>query len=495
MAREFIGSPIKVAVIESGGFEPEDATQALYQGEVIGFPYDSLETMRLRYFGGTTNHWAGNCRPLDEIDFLRRPSLPHSGWPFRRSELVPYYQRAETVCGVAPFNYDGTLSESTASGKPFSFDPTNLIAGVSHKSAPVRFGTEYRADLEAAENIVVYLHGNIIDLKTNETAAHVTPLEGKCLTGNAFTVTARMYVLAMGGIENARLLLAANGVEKPGLGNSNDLVGRFFMEHPRLSGAAEILLSDRFLDVGFYASRPFQDKVARGIVALSPDLIERDQLTNLYFNLSPVRYRSDGEKSAVAIITHLDEWDLPDDIWTHIGNIIGDLDDVADAAYRKITDAPRPVDGLRVHCRVEPVPDPASRLFLQEKSDPLGMPRVRLTWDPGELALKSLKRAVEVLALEVGRIGLGRLKVNFDPESDAWPEEVKPSGHHIGTTRMHDDIRQGVVDAHCRVHTVENLFVAGSSVFPTAGCNNPTLTIVALALRLADHLKSIGPKN
>jgi choline dehydrogenase-like flavoprotein len=489
IAREFIGSATKVAVIESGGFQPDEETQALYEGDVIGFPYDSLETMRLRYFGGTTNHWAGNCRPLDEIDFLKRASLPHSGWPFRRSELVPYYERAAAVCGVAPFDFDGATWANNGPGVPFSFDATKLISGVSHKSAPVRFGTEYRPDLEGAENIVVYLHGNITDIETNETAENITSLEGKCLTGTSFAVRARAYVLALGGIENARLLLVSNGVEKPGLGNSNDLVGRFFMEHPHLV-SAEILLSDRFRDLGFYASRPVEGRVVRGVVALSPELIENEQLTNLYFNLRPVRHRSDGEKSAIAIMAHLDEWDLPDDFWTHLGNVISDLDDVADAAYRKITDAPRPVDNLGVHCRIEPVPDPDSRISLQGERDALGMPRVRLSWNPGDLALKSLKRGIEVLALEVGRLGLGRLRFSFDPESDEWPERVKLSGHHIGTTRMHEDVRQGVVDAQCRVHSVNNLFVAGSSVFPTSGCNNPTLTIVALALRLADHLKA-----
>ena len=137
---------------------------------------------------------------------------------------------------------------------------------------------------------------------------------------------------------------------------------------------------------------------------------------------------------------------------------------------------------------LEQAPNPASRVRLIEQRDALGMPRVQLEWRLSGLDKRSIRRAHELLARELGRAGLGRLQLMLSEDEHRWPPELGGGRHHMGTTRMHRDPARGVVDPDCRVHGVGNLYVAGSSVFPTVGAANPTLTIVALALRLADHL-------
>ncbi len=487
LAREFAGHAAKVAVIESGGFEQEEESQSLYEGTVTGFPYRSLDSMRLRYFGGSTNHWAGNCRPLDEADFLERPWLPYSGWPFKRHTLIPYYERAQAVCGLQAFDYDIESWSNPGKLRTFQFDPGKLLTGIKHKSKPLRFGTAYRDELDRVSNLSIYHHGNLVDIESNDSASHISGLRCLCLTGTSFRVVAKTYILATGGIENARLLLASDRVQRGGLGNGYDLVGRFFMEHPH-GGIGNIVLSDRFTLVQLYRGETIRNAFVKAVVTLSPELLAGEELSNIYFNLGARLSRSEGERSASEILKYAREWELPDDLGTHIGNVIADLDDVADAVYHRMTDDADPIGTLSLHCRVEPTPDPESRVTLAAQPDRLGIRQVDLSWRPGALALKSFNRGVEVLAMEVGRIGLGRMRIRPSGKN-GWPPGFGVSGHHIGTTRMHRRPDLGVVNADCRVHGIDNLYIAGSSVFPTAGCNNPTLTLVALALRLADHLK------
>lgn len=487
LAREFLGRGTRVAVIESGDLEPDPDTQALYQGTVSGFRYEHPDTMRLRYFGGSTNHWAGNCRPLDEADFEIRSWLPYSGWPFTREELIPFYQRAQSVCGLEDFDYDIASWTDNDRLRTLPFDPDILLTGIKHKSAPVRFGTAYRGELENAANIAVYVGANLTEVQTTDNATHVTALNCRCLGGIGFRVRSSVYVLAAGGIENARLLLASNSVQRGGLGNGHGLVGRFFMDHPH-GVAGRIVFHNRFNIVDLYQAEIRRNAYVKAVVTLSPRILSREGLSNMYCNLTAKLSRSEGEESVSAILKSLREGDLPDDLLSHLGNVISDLDDIGAASYHRMTDDADPYHEMRVHCRVEPTPDPESRVSLTGERDALGMRRIDLHWKPGDLALQSFNRGLELLAQEVGRVGLGRLQTRQDAHAD-WPDGFGPSGHHIGTTRMHSSPKMGVVGPDSRVHDIDNLYVAGSSVFPTSGCNNPTLTVVALALRLADHLK------
>jgi choline dehydrogenase-like flavoprotein len=284
------------------------------------------------------------------------------------------------------------------------------------------------------------------------------------LAGNRFSVAARVVVLATGGIENARILLASRASRPNGIGNDRDLVGRFFMDHPHLR-AGVYLPSSAAFDGAFYRRR--DDQRAIGVLTVADALLRRDGLLGFSLTLS---------RRAVSRDAALDG---------DVQQAASDLE--GGAALAAVS---RPPDATVLECRTEPAPNPDSRVTLAGERDALGMPRARLDWQLTAADFASLRAGQEIVAREVGRAGVGRVQLPRDAPRSAWTQKVRGGQHHIGTTRTAEDPARGVVDAHCRVHGIENLYVAGSSVFPTAGTANPTLTLTALALRLADRIRA-----
>lgn len=390
IAREFMDTPYKVILLESGGFDYDEETQSLYEGKNIGLPYFSLDQARLRFFGGSTNHWNGMCAPLDPIDFEKRDWIPYSGWP---------------------------------------------ISGKEHQ------------------------------------------------------VLSRYYVLACGAIENARLLLVSNQIERDGLGNRHDLVGRFFMEHIHV-GSARLLVSASF-PLQYVADIGFQEKVhlrvseqlqrKRKLLNCAFDLYATDLFPSDYFDYSQHEVSKEEIKLYLSALQT-----LKDNFWV----------DKRDRLQRSADPIGVGTRELIVFAALEQVPNPASRVTLDRDKDKLGIHKSLLDWRFTDLERRTIEEATHLMGYEIGRSQLGRLQI-FDwltQETHAWPQfpEVLRGGyHHMGTTRMSDNPKTGVVNSNCQVYGVSNLYIAGSSVYPTAGTANPTLTLVALAIRLAEHLKGL----
>jgi choline dehydrogenase-like flavoprotein len=486
LAKEFAGAGFRVSLLESGGFKFDEKTQDLYRGETVG-SHIPLNVMRLRYFGGTTNHWGNYCRPLDEIDFEKRDWVPHSGWPFKKSELDPYYERAQTVCQLGPCAYSADFWETKISPRLPFFGDRVVTAIFQTREPATRFGTAYGEEILKAGNITTFLYANVLNIETNDAARTVTRLRVGCLQGNEFVVAGKLFILATGAIENARLLLLSDNVIKAGLGNQNDLVGRFFMSHAICSPAL-FLPSDPLLPATLYINaKPAVNNLrVTGHLTLSPKIQREHKLLSFNAVLSPVYTARTGLFSLKRLIKR--EFDS---LAKDLRNIITDMDGMAKATYWKIVKGVIPVDAYSLTTAIEQSPNPQSRVTLSSERDALGKQRVRVDWQRRAIDKRSLKRSLEIIGSELGRAGLGRLRIDLNDHDEAWPEVVRDAGHHIGTTRMHLDSKQGVVDENCRVHGVSNLFLAGSSVFPTSGHANPTLTLIALALRLADHVKRI----
>lgn len=492
LARELAGTRLTVCLLESGGLEYDAETQALYKGESVGLPYDPLDAARLRFFGGTTNHWAGWCRPLDEIDFEPRDWVAHSGWPFRRSHLLKYYQRAQALCQVGSADFDPKTWASNDAA-PLPFTAGNVTTMMWRYSPPTRFGQVYREDIEKSKNVTAYLWANVVGIETPESAAKVTRIAAACLPGNRFTVTAKVYVLAAGGIENARLLLCANQVAKNGLGNDHDLVGRFFADHAGFQLGA-FLLSDPKLSLAFYrrhthrAGRDTAPSSLAGGLTLSEATLRREKLANIGTFVFGTGW-ADVFSPRPAVAALIKKRDFGG-FWKYVGDVAVNIDDMAVAAYRNMfTSGPEP-ELFNMVAVIEPTPNPHSRVTLSGERDRFGNSRVRLDWQLTADDRRTLQRAREIFAAEFGQAAIGRVLVAA--EEERWPPAWFDYGrHHMGTTRMHTDPKQGVVDAHCKVHGIANLFVAGSSVFPSFGFSQPTLTIVALALRLAERIKGV----
>jgi choline dehydrogenase-like flavoprotein len=512
-AREFFNTSYQVCLLESGGFNHEEATQSLYAGENIGVPYFPLKEARARYLGGSTNLWGGWSRPLDEIDFAPHPWMPYSGWPFGREELMPYYQRAQEVSHLGPCEYDyaywrQALAQAQRAELPFLSD--NLISCIWQIIPPeyVRFAQVYRSQLEQASNIKTILHANVLEIQTSHSTKKVTKLRVATPEGKQFWVAAKVFILAAGGIENPRLLLVSNQVQTNGLGNQYDLVGRFFMEHPYLV-SGKLRLSN---PAPLYTQRHFRlgEMYMGTALGLSPAAQEREQILNFCSRLIPLeeewfkalrRLRSlknlpRGKSKMHQAFPSIKEgrhntYSDRQSVLADVSTVLTHLDRLAVRGYQKLFDKKAfkaPPNFCETHLIGEQAPNPDSRITLSRERDRLGLQRIQLDWRLTPLDKYTMTRAQQLIAQEFERAGLGKLEIELSDDDSAW-QALRGSYHHIGTTRMSNNPHQGVVDEHCQVHGISNLYIAGSSVFPTSGLSNPTLTIVALTIRLAEHIQ------
>ena len=487
MALDWVNSPLKVILLEGGGFDLEPAMQDLYRGEIVGQPYYPLEAARLHYFGGTTNHWAGFCSTYDPIDFEKRSWVPHSGWPIRREELDPFYARAHKVLELGPYEYDvNDMAKRDKDLTPLPLDSDVVWTKMWHFNG-LHLGTRYRDAIVNARNVHLYTHANVCEIEPNDALLEVQGLRVRTLDKKEFRVRARHYVLACCTIQNARLLLASNRRATAGLGNGNDLVGRYFMEHLEMPGGELVLEKPETAKMNVFELSMARRR-PRGELALSAKAQREHGILNGTASVGrgalgePVR--STFEIFTPEITKEMMAWDK--------GGRIGPppfVRRLPPSAASAPQNAPR---FFHLTTRQEQAPNPDSRVMLSHERDAMGMPRVKLDWRLTDLDKRSIRTYYKVLGQELGRTDVGRVQLRDWLLSDdhTWPSFLSGGWHHMGTTRMHQDPKQGVVDSDCRVHGLANLYVAGAAVYPTAGAANPTLTLVALSLRLSDHLKT-----
>jgi choline dehydrogenase-like flavoprotein len=502
LAREFLGSTTRICVVESGGLGPDAFANSLNLGTNLGLPYYDLETTRERQFGGTTATWSGRCVPLDPIDFETRPWVPYSGWPIGYDDLKSYYARANEVCDLGDGRFDESLWEDLGLDRP-GLDPA-LFTTRFWRIRVRRFGEAFRREFEKAENVHVLLHATATGLRATWNAAAVDHLELKTAAGNTLTVHAQRYVLAAGGIENARLLLASDDVETAGLGNGNGLVGRFFMEHPKCRLARiETPEPYRFLETWrkhFPTGQPYLWPTVVATAAAQREHAMLNSSLGIYYRSLP-----GVTEAALSIWEARRRRRMPKHLLRSLMSFLPVLDELPSNLVRRFIRRramiARPKH-IYLLLRGEQAPNPESRVVLSDTRDALGQRRADLYWRLSEIDHRTAGVLTRLFAREMARLGLGQVTPDpwLDDPAHNWPlpedggdhhDFLAGGNHHIGTTRMADDPKLGVVDADCRVHGKANLYITGSSVFPTSGWANPTFTIVALALRLADHLKAV----
>ncbi|MFO1295720.1 MAG: FAD-dependent oxidoreductase [Rubrivivax sp.] len=509
MALEFERSGVDTIVLESGGYDPDAHTMDLYRGESVGLPYHFGDNYRSRFLGGCSNCWGGWCRPMDAEDFQKRDWVPDSGWPFGLAELQPFYARAHKVLKLGPVDYDiGAWVQAIGRHdvRRMPLEPGEVLDSMTQFSLPMRFGSHYRRDLKAARHARIFLHANVVDIETGVDGRTVRRVHVRTLTGKRFTVEARQFVLACGGIENARILLACNKQHAAGLGNAHGLVGRYFMDHPRLMHG-KIMLREAWRRNKLYDAMYHylnRDVRAHGThiaaqLTLPHEVQRRERLLNARVWFASI-FPGEGTRAAEALVRmklRLHGKVDPTHTW------LGDLATISREPFNTMNFIAarqlRPIGLLkemhfqmikeaRLQMICEPAPDAASRVTLAESRDALGMPRARVDWRLNDLVKHTFDRTLALVGKQLGAAGIGEVTLDAPLAGRDWPADLEGTWHHMGTTRMHDSPANGVVDRDCRVHGMSNMYVAGSSVFPTAGANFPTITLVALALRLADHL-------
>lgn len=437
----------RVALIEGGGEAYADWSQDLYRGEVVGDPYFPLDACRLRYLGGTSNHWAGWCRPLELVDFRPNPAFPATGWPIGRAALDPYLAPASAILEIPPVPED----------RPLPGGELREFAYVH--SPPVRFAEKFGARLEAAPNIALVTEAGLLRLETDGQA--ITGARVRARSGPERLVRARAYVLATGGIENSRLLLWSNARSGGQVVKRPETLGRFWMERPHFT-IGEVIAT------GSLGARL---EAGEGPIHLAPTaaaMVEHGIL-NCELRLEAQPYA--GTKRLIADIAcvapHWAQW-----------------------AARQLDRAL--ICGALLHATWEQAPDPENRVVLGSERDALGVPRPRLIWRKSAADRRTVRVAAELLGAQLAASDTGRVRLRpFLVGEGDFPEGGRLAGyHHMGGTRMAESPETGVVNRDGKVFGQANLYVAGSSVFPTSGFAPPTLTIVQLALRLADHLNA-----
>ena len=496
LARRLVEGGRSVILLESGGVDYEAATADLNRGRNLGQEYYPLEDSRLRLVGGTTAIWGGRVAELDPIDFRERAWVPHSGWPFDHAALTPYYRESRRLLDLpetepgGPASLLDRLDPSQVERRDWLIDPVFE-----------RFGHAAQRSLFAHPRLKLLTHATVREVRAAHDGKHIEALDVIGPDGRSREVVAHDYVLAAGGIENPRLLLASRSVMARGLGNDNDNVGRFFMEHPHGRGGRVIAGAA----VAWQLIRAFQKQSlgkfdTAALVRPSDTLQQSRGILNsaLALAVRPVA----GGRLPVVTAAYLAAKHRFEPTRTGRG---------AWRAYKGVGRIIRAGAGpliwwlrsraanneLALVLRAEQAPNPDSRVRLEHGDvDATGMPRVALDWRLDRLDRVSAAELVRAFGTEMERLGVGRVEPAdwLVREEANWVSDplvsVHPLGgyHHMGTTRMADDPRKGVTDGFGRVHGIGNLWVAGSSLFPTGGWANPTLTILALALRLGDRL-------
>ncbi len=476
IAREFANANVRVCLLDAGGLTIEREVKDLSRAEDVGRLPGSEDRHRVRAFGGSSNHWGGHCAPLEPDDFEKLDWIHHSGWPHGFDELRPFHVRAHDVLGLGEFDYDPESVGAKLGYKTFPFDPTKIKSTVSRYNR-VRFAPTYGDELNNAPNIKVILHADVSDIQLEEAASDkVAHVLVKTIAGNEFHVAAKCFVVSSGAMENARILLMSNQQRPAGLGNHSDLVGRFYQEHLWHSSGCIVPRTER-PDLKFYFNEwPLGDIGVRAHIAMPANMVRELRIPKYRSEISAVSVAFRTAEAIQLGVTMSDVVALISDP-VGLGTVLACRSESIPTAYLLMN-------------HVEQIPNPDSRVTLSNQKDAFGRPQPRLNWQLSRLDHEGVVRSQRAIAQEVGRSGFGRVRIELGEDDDTFLQRAFGVGHQMGTTRMDNDPALGVTDGNAKVHHTDNLYVAGSSLFPRCGWPNPTLTIVATSIRLADHLKT-----
>jgi len=441
LAYKLMRNGIKVAVMEGGGENYSSETLDPYKGQTIGDKYFDLQYARQRFFGGTSNHWGGWCRPLDAHDFEYKEHQKLASWPIKRLDLEPYLHESSQILEINT-EYEDELLNNEFGIKKISFN----------FSPPVRFGQKYKNIFMGGGNLDLFFNSNLVNF--TKSGSNINTATFKSFSGNSLQVKSKAFVLATGGIENSRLMLALNQKNNYRLFNRDMPIGKYWMEHPHFTIGESVIPSrwkNRFLA-----------------------LTESKQKELGVLNCG-IRFEGNIGK-------------------TGLKQMIKDIACYAPETGKKLFEmmGKKLVCGATIKAAWEQAPIENNKITLsQTEKDIFGIPRPILHYKKTDFDKNTVYKTIKQIASYGNLLSYGKIKVfNYVSSLGAYPEDDTLAGfHHMGGTRMSDSNQDGVVDSNLKVHGTNNLFIAGSSVFPSGGHANPTLTITQLSLRLGDYIK------
>ncbi|HXS11091.1 MAG TPA: GMC family oxidoreductase [Acidobacteriaceae bacterium] len=473
-----------VMVLEGGGRDIEDAAQEPYRSEVVGHTHRGIHTGRFRAHGGTTTRWGGQILELNSEDFELRDWIPASGWPLSHVDLEPFYRRAldfEGLGGV--LRNDPDVWKSLGLSEP-SFP--DLQSYLTRWCPEPNFARLHAKTLETSDNLQIWLHANAVELLMDGET--VRSLRVRTQQGSEVLVHADHFVFCMGTIECIRFFLQPRAGDLPW--NRSNLLGRHFQDHVDANAARVIPRNRRqfaeLFDNIFLRGFKYHPKLR-----LCPEEQRRARVLNCAATMS---FSSDVDEALAATKTtakHLLRGRFselqPADILRSARQAPLLLRQTARYARRHRIYNPASAEiRLRVHC--EQRPDSDSSITLSTERDSLGLFRSRLDWRISALELQTIRTFAKTAAQSLaGIVGFqpDPTLVNNDP---AFLDRCDDSNHHMGGMRMAAAPTHGVVTPDLLLHGTRNVYTCSSAVFPTSGFSNPTHTVLALAIRLADRL-------
>ncbi|MEX3772716.1 FAD-dependent oxidoreductase [Pseudomonas sp. MYb118] len=452
LALRLAGQGRQVLLLEGGGREYSQDSQDLYQCPSTGLEVYAEET-RLRYLGGTSNHWSGRCRPFEASDFNTGPPVRLPGWPIAFAEMQRHLAEAMAIVDLAP-NASFKAINASLDGADFEADRFLL-------SPPTRFATKYARELNETEGLEVFIHCNCVDLEFDSGTGRIAAIVVSDYQQRRERVKARQFILATGAIENARQLLNSESLAAGGIVTEGGLVGKCFMEHLNV-------------ELGTFILKDGQEKNSRE-----------------YFTTDAfvAQHRAGKGNVAISLVSEVKTYGRTAAIKSFFENLICDIG--VEQKIEFITKFDCPGDGV-IGTLIEQFPNLNSRVSLGPERDALGMRKATVHWELSPADRDTVKSIGLEMAKCFADTGLGLVKLEQCVYDETVPLKLNPHAHHMGTTRMASAPEFGVVDENCKVFGVENLHIAGSSVFATGGASNPTMPLLQLTLRLAEHINSIS---
>lgn len=497
LAHEFVGTGLSVLVLESGGAKDETKTQRLYETHLSGLPHEGVHNGRFRVYGGSSTRWGAQLMTLDRIDFERRDYVSQAHWPIAYDDVAAYYDRAQRLLKVNDLSYEADFWDELGV-QPIEFNH-DLMRYRFAKWAGFRFRNMAKTlgpVCAAANNINILLHANLVEVVPQPDGASIARLRIASLSGKKSEVVAKTYIICCGAIETARLLLASRSMFPAGVGNGNDLVGRYFQDHISVR-VARLIPHDRKKFTETFDPFLRGETMHSCKLAMAPEMQRHNGSLNVMGHVVYGFTEESGlyelRKILRAVQSKRNPIPSPMGAW----RILRYSSDIFRMVFGQFL-ARRRLSPKLARCHLdiecEQAPSPDSRVTLSDELDPLGVPLANLDWRLSEHEKKSVRAYVQMFKQEWDRLSLGNAEWNdaVFQEGDAWLQDCRDTYHHAGTTRMSESPRDGVVDTDLKVHGIDNLYIGSTSVFPTSGCANPTLTMMALCVRLADKLKKPG---
>jgi len=496
LANELKNYPGRVVLVEGGDINFSMESQEVYKADGKPDIFPDPNYSRLRFLGGSSNHWENNTCPFDPIDFEYRDWIPNSGWPISYQDIAPFYVQAQKYVGVESNGYEADFWSKKLGLKDIWSDSKVCRTGISkYAFTPSRFFANHGESLKKQENLAIYYNTNLLDVGYEPSTEKVTSAHCRTFSGQDIHIEAGAFVICLGGLENARALLSFNEMHNDKIGNQKGSVGCYFMEHPT-ARATQFASNKDEKEFQLYEFHQRDEGGVLGYTCLSKSALQDNQTVNIRvpFTRSTQYEMSDGISSS-HILKSIFKGNWPDEAGSHFYNVISDLDMVMEAVARKSFDSKLfehadHFGGFTSPSMMEQTPERSNRLVLGNSKDKFGKKRLTVDFRVTQSDKDMFWKSMDLIAKEFGAQGLGRARLLKERSSRIWSSQLGFGQHHMGTTRMSENPETGVVDKDSRVFGTSNLFMGGSSVFSTGGHVPPTLTICALSVRLARYLES-----